>query len=321
MAKIGFHASHEQHSPGHLLRCVVMAEEAGFQAAMCSDHFHPWSDRQGESGFAWAWLGAAMQATELSLGVVNAPGQRYHPAIIAQASATLAAMFPGRFWLAVGSGQNLNEHITGEGWPAKDERNARLLDSAGVIRDLWAGETVTRRGHVRVEEARLYTRPGTPPPLYGAALTPRTARWVGGWADGLITIAAPPDEMAEVVDAFREGGGDGKPMILQAQLSYARSEDAAEKAALDQWGTNILESPVLANLRMPEEFEKASRFVRSEDLHGPVRISSDCERHVDWIRHDVEVGFSSILLHNVHPDQETFIGDFGEHVLPRLGES
>ncbi|TVP45627.1 MAG: LLM class flavin-dependent oxidoreductase [Gemmatimonadales bacterium] len=321
MATVGFHASHEQHPPDHLLRCVVLAEEAGFQAAMCSDHFHPWSERQGESGFAWAWLGAALQATGLPMGVVNAPGQRYHPAIVAQASATLATMFPGRFWLAVGSGQNLNEHITGDGWPVKDDRNARLLDSAAVIRDLWAGETVTHRGHVTVEDAKLYTRPDTPPPLYGAAITPETARWVAGWADGLITIAKPPDEMARVVDAFREGGGEGKPMILQVQLSYARSEGAAEAAAVEQWGTNILESAVLAELRMPGDFEAAAEFVRTEDLEGPVRISSEPRQHVEWIRSDIEAGFSSILLHNVHPDQETFIGDFGEHVLPQLGES
>jgi len=321
MATIGFHASHEQFPPDHLLRCVVMAEDAGFKAAMCSDHFHPWSERQGESGFAWAWLGAALQATDLPMGVVNAPGQRYHPAIVAQASATVATMFPGRFWLAVGSGQNLNEHITGEGWPTKDDRNARLLESAGVIRDLWAGETLTRRGHVTVEDAKLYTRPETPPPLYGAAITPETARWVAGWADGLITIAKPPGEMADVVDAFREGGGEGKPMILQAQLSFARSEEAAEAAALEQWGTNILGSPVLAELRMPADFEAAAEFIRAGDVRGPVRISSEPERHLDWILSDIEAGFSTILLHNVHPDQETFIGDFGEHVLPQLGDS
>src|SRR3990170_4026998 len=138
-AVIGFHASHEQIGPDRLLRLVQAAEAAGFDAGMCSDHWAPWSEEQGESGFAWSWLGAALQATSLSFGVVNAPGQRYHPAIIAQAAATLSVMFPGRFWVALGSGQLLNEHITGAGWPAKPARNDRLRECAEIMRLLWAG--------------------------------------------------------------------------------------------------------------------------------------------------------------------------------------
>jgi G6PDH family F420-dependent oxidoreductase len=134
MATIGFHASHELFPPGELLRLVQAAEQAGFGAAMCSDHFHPWTERQGQSGHAWAWLGAVLQATSLPFGVVCAPGQRYHPAIIAQAAATLASMYPGRFWVAFGTGQNLNEHITGSPWPSKPERQERLLESVGVVR-------------------------------------------------------------------------------------------------------------------------------------------------------------------------------------------
>lgn len=142
MATIGPHASHELFSPGELLRMVQAAEQAGFGAAMCSDHFHPWTERQGQSGYAWAWLGAALQATRLPFGVVCSPGQRYHPAIIAQAAATLGSMYPGRFWVAFGTGQNLNEHITGAPWPSKPERQERLLEAVGVVRALWAGETV-----------------------------------------------------------------------------------------------------------------------------------------------------------------------------------
>src|SRR3954469_9126964 len=136
MPPIGFHASHELYPPDRLLAAVRRAEQLGFAAAMCSDHFHPWTERQGESGFAWSWLGAAMQATRLTFGTVNAPGQRYHPAIIAQAAATLGAMFPGRFWVALGTGQNLNEHITGAPWPAKPDRKARLREAVDVIRAL-----------------------------------------------------------------------------------------------------------------------------------------------------------------------------------------
>jgi len=174
---IGYHASHEENGPTDLLRYVQHAEQAGFSAAMCSDHFHPWGEQQGHSAFAWSWLGAAMQATSLSFGTVNAPGQRYHPAVIAQAAATLAYMFPGRFWVAVGSGEALNESITGAAWPLKSQRNARLLECVRVMRALWAGETVTHHGLVTVEEAKLFTRPERPPMIVGAAITPATARW------------------------------------------------------------------------------------------------------------------------------------------------
>jgi coenzyme F420-dependent glucose-6-phosphate dehydrogenase len=317
-AKIGYHASHEQFSPSSLLACVQAAEKAGFTAAMCSDHFFPWSERQGQSGFAWSWLGAAMQATALPFGVVNAPGQRYHPAIIAQAAATLAEMFVDRFWISVGSGQNLNEHITGERWPTKPERNERLLEAVEVMRALWRGEMVTHYGSFVVEEAKLYTRPLKPPKVVGAAITPETAEWVGSWADGLITISKPPAELKEVVEAFQGGAGKGKPMFLQVQLAYAPTDDEAERAAFEEWRTNIFDSPVLTALRLPAEFDAVARFARPEDLHGPVRISADLERHIDWLHEDLEIGFSELYLHDVHRDQETFIRDFGEKVLPRV---
>jgi G6PDH family F420-dependent oxidoreductase len=171
MHTIGYHASHEQFPPSQLLRLVQQAEDAGFNAAMCSDHIHTWSSAQGECGFAWSWLGAAMHATDLTYGIVNAPGQRYHPAIIAQAVATLNEMFNGRFWIATGSGQALNEHITGERWPAKDLRNERLKESVEVMRALWRGETVTHRGLVTVEDCRLYSLPKVEPTVIGRGST------------------------------------------------------------------------------------------------------------------------------------------------------
>jgi coenzyme F420-dependent glucose-6-phosphate dehydrogenase len=316
--KIGYHASHEQYRPSSLLSYVQAAEAAGFACAMCSDHFAPWSERQGQSGFAWSWLGAALQATSLPFGVVNAPGQRYHPAIVAQAAATLAEMFPDRFWLSIGSGQNLNEHITGERWPTKHERNERLLEAAEVMRALWKGEEVTHDGHFVVEEAKLFTRPLTPPKLIGAAITPATAEWVGSWADGLITIGKPIEELEEVVDAFRSCGGEGKPMLLQVQLSYAPTDAEAEEAAFEQWRTNIFDSPVLADLKTPASFDAAAEFVRPEDMRGPVRVSADLEQHVEWLAQELELGFDEIYLHNVHRSQEAFIRDFGERVLPRV---
>ncbi|HWH13414.1 MAG TPA: LLM class flavin-dependent oxidoreductase, partial [Miltoncostaeaceae bacterium] len=193
MPRIGWHASHEQSPPSRLLADVRHAEQAGFQIGMSSDHFAPWSARQGHSGYAWSWLGAAMATTTLPFRVVTAPGQRYHPAVLAQKMATLAEMFPGRLAVCLGSGEAMNEHITGDPWPTKDDRNARLRECADITRALFRGEEVTHRGHVDVHRARLWSRPAEPPPLFGAAVSERTARWLGGWADGLATINQPID--------------------------------------------------------------------------------------------------------------------------------
>jgi coenzyme F420-dependent glucose-6-phosphate dehydrogenase len=318
MIKIGFHCSHEQFAPSELLQLVQQAEGSGFQGAMCSDHFAPWSVRQGHSGFSFAWLGAALQATDLSLGLVCSPVGRYHPAVVAQAAATLQEMFPGRFWIALGSGQLLNEHITGEPWPIKPIRNERLEEAVEVIRDLWAGETVTHHGHITVEDAKLYSLPDQPPMLLGAAITPETAQWVAGWADGMITIAQPPDKLKQVVQAFRRGGGSGKPMFLQAQVSYHPEEDQARENAFDQWRGNVFPSSLLTDLRMPEDFDAIADYVRDEDLDDHIRISSDLGKHREWLRQDADLGFDQVYIHNVGRNQEQFIRAFGEHVLPAL---
>lgn len=316
--KIGYHASHEQFTPSTLLNYVQRAQQAGFTAASSSDHFHPWSNRQGESGFAWSWLGAALQATSLSFGVVNAPGQRYHPAIIAQAAATLADMFPDRFWMAVGTGQLLNEHITGQPWPAKADRNARLKECVDIIRALWDGQTVTHKGLVTVEEARLYSNPDKKPLLFGAAVTSKTAEWVGGWADGLLTISQPPEQLREVVDAFRRGGGEGKPMHLKVQLSYGATAELARQGAYDQWRANIFPNSVLTDLRLPEQFDELGKLVNLQEVDKMVRISADTSQHLAWLEEDIALGFEQLFLHNVNLEQERFIDDFGQYVVPSL---
>jgi coenzyme F420-dependent glucose-6-phosphate dehydrogenase len=318
MAIIGYHCSHEQFSPSQLLELVVLAEQAGFQAGMSSDHFHPWSEKQGQSGFAWSWLGAAMHATSFTFGLVNAPGQRYHPAVIAQAAATLAEMFSKRLWVAFGSGQALNEHITGDKWIPKSDRQARLKECVDVIRALWAGETVTHDGLITVRDAKLYSRPETPPTIIGAAVSAQTAEWVGSWADGLITVVKPPEKLQEVVDAFRRGGGQGKPMFLQAQTCYGRSEDAALEAAFEQWRPNVLPSTVLTELETPASFEHAALKLQPEDLQGPIRISSDIKQHIAWLEQDIDMGFDAIYVHQVSRDQKLMIETFGEQVLPAL---
>lgn len=319
MPRIGYHASHEQFPPDALLDLVIRAKQAGFGAAMCSDHFHPWTRAQGHSGHAWTWLGSAMQATGLETGVVNCPTGRYHPAVIAQAAATLACMHPGRFWLAVGSGEALNETITGEPWPDKDERNRRLHKAVGIIRALWSGETVTRHGALPVEHARLYSLPASPPPLFAAALTPETARWAGAWADGLITVSTERSRMQAVVDAFREGGGAGKPLHLQVKLSFATSDGEAMAGAMEQWRANVLEGDQNQELRTPAEFEAAARDVDEAAMRAAVRISADPVRHRAWLEEDLAMGFDGLYLHNVNRQQERFVDVFGDKVLPGLG--
>lgn len=320
MPTVGIHASHEQLSPARLLDAVRAAEAAGFRAAMCSDHLAPWSERQGESGHAWTWLGAAMQATSLPFGVVTAPGQRYHPAETAQAIATLGDLFPGRFWAAFGSGEALNEHVTGEPWPSKADRDARLLECVDVIRTLLRGEEVTHRGHVRVDRARLWSLPDQVPPLFGAAVSEETARVVGRWADGLITVRQPVDVLRRVINAFHDGGGEHKPVALQVHLSWAEDDDTALAVAHDQWRTNVFGSDLAWNLELPGQFDEAARTVRPEDVTEAVLVSADPIQHVKWLRELADLGVDALYLHHVGKEQDRFIDVFGEHVLPEVIE-
>ena len=318
MSRIALHCSHEQISPSRLLRAARRAEEAGFDGGMSSDHFAPWSERQGESGFAWSFLGAALANTALPFGVVNAPGQRYHPAIVAQAAATLTEMFPGRLWVALGTGENSNEHITGDPWPPKEERNARLRECVDVMRALFAGEEVTHHGRVVVDRARLYTRPQEPPPLIGAAVSEATARWAGSWADGLATVNAPTDHLRRMIDAFRDGGGADGRLVLQVHLSWAPDEQEALRIAIDQWRTNVFDPPVCWDVATVEEFDERARTVTADDVRAKVLVSADLERHVQWLRELAALGFDEIALHHVGQDLDPFIDAFGEHVLPAL---
>ena len=238
MPVIGFHNSHEQVHPAELLKAVQHAEEVGFTAAMCSNHLTPWNPRQGESGFAWSWLGAAMATTSLPFGAVNAPGQRYHPVIVAQAIATLGSMFPGRFWVALGSGEAMNEHVTGDKWLRKDLRDACLREYVDVIRALLAGEEVSHDGLVTVDRARVWSLPDEPPKLVAGAISAETAAWAADWADGLITVNQPPDLLRRVIAAYRDAGGRGD-LHLQVHLSWARDDNAALAAACETWRRRI----------------------------------------------------------------------------------
>ena len=317
MVQIGYTLSSEEFGPNELVRFAKRAEEAGFTAAMSSDHFSPWSERQGHSGYAWSWLGAALARTSLPFGVVNAPGQRYHPAIVAQAAATLTAMFPGRLWVALGTGEASNEHITGDGWPRKEVRTARLQECVDVIRALHRGEEVSHDGLVRVDRARVWTLPEEPPPLIGAAVSPATAAWAAGWADGLVTVDQPLDDLRRVLAAYREAGGRG-PAALQVHLSYAATDDEALAIAHDQWRTNVFAPPVCWDLEMVEHFDLAAERVRPEDVRRTVLVSSDPGQHAEWIAERAALGFDAVHLHHVGQTQDEFIDVFGAKVLPQL---
>lgn len=317
MTDYGFHASHEQISPGRLLADVQQAERSGFRMAMCSDHFAPWSARQGHSGFAWSWLGAALATTELSFGTVCAPGQRYHPAVVAQSAATLAQMFPDRFWVALGTGQNMNEHITGDKWIAKDLRQRRLEECVDVIRRLHAGEEVTHRGLVEVDRARIYSLPGTPPPLLGPALTPDTARRAAAWADGLITVNSDLESVSEIVDAYRGAGGRG-PLSLQVHISIAETIGQARDFARDQWQNHAVDPPLPADLPTPQEFDAAGRYIPDEKIAEAVIVTDSVDELVGRLREFEGLGFEHIYLHHVARDQAPFLELAEQELLPAL---
>ena len=317
MVIVGFHASHEQISPAHLLKDVRHAEQAGFDAAMCSDHIEPWSARQGHSGYAWSWLGAAMATTNLKFGVVTAPGQRYHPAITAHASATLAGMFPGRFWMATGSGENMNEHITGDAWPPKEVRQRRLEECVDIIRRLHRGEEVTHRGLVTVEQARVWEVPDPAPLLIAPAISVATAARSAAWADGLVTVNQPAETLKEMLAAYRENGGKG-PAIIQVHLSWAPREEDAEAFALDQWRSNTFDPPVTWDLATAGHFDIVSEHIGIEQVRNSVNISASPDRHVEWLAGYRDLGFDEMYLHFVGQEQAPFIDAFAADVLPQL---
>jgi probable non-F420 flavinoid oxidoreductase len=315
--RLGFHASHEQIAPSRLLVDVEHAERAGFDMAMCSDHFAPWSTRQGHAGYTWAWLGAALARTGLELGCVSAPGQRYHPAVVAQKIATLAEMFPGRFWVALGSGEASNEHITGDRWLPKDERAQRLEECVEVISRLLDGEEVSHDGLVTVDRARLWDVPATRPRLVGPAVSVESAARVAAWADGLVTINQPVETLRELVGAYRDAGGRG-PLALQVHLSWAPTADEAESLALDQWRTNVFTEPVNWDTETPEAFDVMAEHVDLDAVRRSVEVSHDLGWHRDRIAELAAVGFDDVYLHHVGQEQEAFIETFGAEVLPAL---
>ena len=321
MTTFSYHASHEQFPPSELLCLAQHAERAGFDGVFSSDHLQPWSHAQGHSGFAWSWLGAALQATQkLAFNLITVPGGwRYQPIVLAQAMATLSQMYEGRLpWVALGSGEAINERAVGGEWPDKQVRNVRLQEGARIIARLLAGDTVTHRGHVNALNAKIWSLPQQCPRLVGAAISEHTAEWLGSWAGGLLTAGHDPKSLGGVIEAFRRGGGAHKPIHLKIGLSWAADPDAALLQAHEQWRFNAAGGDVNWELAQPEDFEQAAQFVRPDDMHKNLFISHDLGAHVDRMQALIELGFDTIVLHNVGLNQSEFIDAFGEKVLPRL---
>jgi len=248
--------------------------------------------------------------------MISAPGYRYHPAILAQAAATIAEMFPDRLWLSLGSGEAINEAITGMPWPEKAERNARLRECVDVTRALFAGETVTHRGRVTVIEAKLYSRPARPVPLYGAAVSEETARFCGGWADGLLTVSGDLDSVRRVIAAFRDGGGEHKPVVLQAAFCWADDEADAMRYAMDQWRACLIGGEVNWDLRRPADFDLASETITPDYLRSKIPVTGSVTWLGDWLNSFGQLGVDEIYLHQVGRNQRAFIDAFADVLGP-----
>ena len=317
MVAIGYALSSEEHAPNDLVRYARRAEEVGFSFALISDHYHPWIDRQGHSPFVWSVIGGIAQATQrLRLGTgVTCPIIRMHPAIIAQAAATSAVMLPGRFFLGVGTGENLNEHIVGLRWPPHQVRLAMLEEAIAVIRQLWQGGMQSHHGrYFTVENARIYTLPDHPPPIMVAAGGPRAAELAGRIGDGLIGTAP----QKELVQQFEAAGGAGKPRYGQITVCWAQDEATARRMAYEIWPNAGVKGELSQELPTPAHFEQAAGMVREDDVAQKIVCGPDPERHIQGIRQFIDAGYDHVYIHQIGPDQEGFFQFYAREVLPQL---
>jgi coenzyme F420-dependent glucose-6-phosphate dehydrogenase len=315
VVELGYALSSEEFPPNDLVELAVRAEETGFSFALISDHFHPWVSRQGHSPFVWSVLGGiAQRTTRLRLGTgVTCPIIRTHPAIIAQAAATAAAMMPGRFFLGVGTGENLNEHILGDRWPPIELRQGMLTEAIEVIRQLWQGGPQTHYGdYFVIEDAQIFTLPDELPPIYVAASGPSSGELAGEIGDGLISTA--PDK--KIVEAFEGANGAGKAKYGQITVCWAKDEAAARKTALEIWPISGMPGPLNQELATPQHFEQVAADVTEDDVAKQVVCGPDPQPYLEKIKSYVEAGFDHIYLHQIGPDQEGFFEFSRQAILP-----
>jgi coenzyme F420-dependent glucose-6-phosphate dehydrogenase len=324
-ATIGYAAMLEQFHPTEVVQLCQTAESHGFSGVMAADHFQPWVPRQGHAAYVWNVLTAIGERTEGDLGPgVTCPSFRMHPALVAQASATLEAMYPGRHWLGLGSGEALNEHIVARYWPEPPQRIAMMFEAIEVIKKLFSGKDVKHRGeHFTLETTRLWTMPATPPPIYVATAGPITAKKTGALCDGIITVGAPLEKIDGIFAKFDEGARSADkdpsamPKIMQLHLSWAPTDEEALANALTEWPNGGMKFPK-QDIRSPHDFEHMAKLVRPEDFNGRMLISSDPDKHRAEIQRFLDTGISRLYLHNVGRNQAEWLKVFGESVLPKL---
>jgi coenzyme F420-dependent glucose-6-phosphate dehydrogenase len=326
---IGYAAMLEQFHPVEAVRLTALAEQHGFSGCMAADHFQPWVPQQGQAGFVWNVLAAVGERTRGDLGPgVTCPSFRFHPAIVAQAAATLEAMNPGRSWLGLGTGEALNEHVVPGYWPEAGERSLRMWEAIELIRKLFdaslAGRDVKHSGRFfQMETTRLWTMPEQAPQILVATAGPINAKKTGRFADGMITVGAPLEKIAGLFDRFGEGAREaGKdptamPKVLQLHLSWASTDEQALQNAMTEWPNGAMRF-AKADIRSPHDFAAMAQLVRPEDFTGRMVISADPDVHRANIQQFVDLGFDRVYLHNVGRNQDEWIEVFGKQVLPGL---
>jgi G6PDH family F420-dependent oxidoreductase len=317
MTEIGYALSSEEHQPNDLVRYAQRAEEVGFSFALISDHFHPWIDQQGHSPFVWGVIGGIAQATQrLRLGTgVTCPLIRIHPAIIAQAAATAAAMMPDRFFLGVGTGENLNEHILGDRWPPYEIRMEMLEEAIEVLRLLWQGGNQSYWGeYYTVEDARIYTLPERLPPIMVAGSGPNSAEAAGYLGDGFISTSPK----AELVQKFQEAGGENKPCYGQLTVCWAEDEAEARRTVHQIWPNAGLTGELTQELRTPAHFEQAAKMVKEEDIAEKVTCGPDPQHHLASLQKFIDAGYDYVYVHQIGPDQEGFFRFYQREILPKF---
>jgi G6PDH family F420-dependent oxidoreductase len=317
MVRFGYKLMSEEHGPTALVENARRAEAAGFDFVSISDHFHPWLEAQGHSPFAWSVLGAIAHATS-TIGIttgLTCPVIRYHPAIIAQAAATIALMSGDRFSLAIGAGERLNEHVTGAAWPSIPERHEMLDEAIDIFRALWRGGVHTHRGrHFTVDHAQLYDAPDQPIPILVGVSGPGSVALAAAKADGIMATEPKP----ELVRDFRSRGNGAAPCYCEVALAYAASEDEGRRLAHERFRFSAFGWSVMSEIPTVQGFEAASRFVTPQDLASSIAAGPDVERHLDAIRKYVEAGFDHVALIGIGPDQQGFIDFFARELRPRL---
>ena len=316
MASIGYFLSGEQFTPAEIVDQARRAEQAGFERLWISDHFHPWNDAQGQSSFVWGVIGALSQVTRLPVSTgVTCPTIRIHPAIIAQAAATAAVQLEGRFVLGVGSGEALNEHILGDPWPSVAVRQDMMEEAVDVIRLLHEGRMISHHGtYYEVQEARIYTLPEQPVPIYVSAFGPQAAELAGRIGDGMCTTM--PD--AELIKIFRDSGGGDKPVQTGTKVNWGRDADAALTEAHRLWGNEALPGQIAQLLPRPQDFEDVMSLVPKEMIGDAMTCGPDVDKHVGQLQQFIDAGADEVYVQQIGPDFEGFFAAYEKDVLPAL---